>query len=322
MSGGSLYQLGYRPQFSGHETFPLRYGWLKKAYDRVAATQHDANNRPACWGESAIAQFGVGKNMVASMRHWAKSTRIIQEPAGTHCVKTRELGDFLFGKDGHDPYMEHPSTLWLIHWQLAAQADKTTWFWAFSHYPAVTFERSDLFRKIKRFVQRNSKRKLADTTIRNDVLCFLRTYVARPSAKQSRYEEALESPLTELGLIKAVGKRDGFRFVRGPKSTLGDGVFIYALLDYWKRFHRASSLSFEAIAHAPGSPGRVFQFDENDVADRLTRLDDVTRGALRWSEAAGLRQVVSEINVAEQLPLSWARSDYQKGMRQEKSRCH
>ena len=25
----------YRPKLSGHETFPLRYGWLKKALDAV-----------------------------------------------------------------------------------------------------------------------------------------------------------------------------------------------------------------------------------------------------------------------------------------------
>lgn len=25
----------YRPCFSGHETFPLRYGWLQKAYRAV-----------------------------------------------------------------------------------------------------------------------------------------------------------------------------------------------------------------------------------------------------------------------------------------------
>ena len=92
-----------------------------------------------------------------------------------------------------------------------------------------------------------------------------------------RHDDALESPLTELGLIKAIGKQDGFRFVRGPKITLSDGVFVYALIDFWTRyFPNAATLSFEAIAHAPGGPGRVFQFDENDVADRLAALDEVT----------------------------------------------
>ena len=137
MARGPLYQAGYVPQFSGHETFPLRYGWLKKAFDRVYETEGDSNNRAACWDDAAIARFGVGKNMVASMRHWAKAAQVIIE-TGTNSVQTMDLGRLLFGPKGLDPYMEHPATLWLIHWQLAARKQKTTWFWSFSHYPAIT----------------------------------------------------------------------------------------------------------------------------------------------------------------------------------------
>ena len=68
----------------------------------------------------------------------------------------------------------------------------------------------------------------------------------------------LESPLTELGLIKPVGKHGGFRFVRGQKPSLGLGTFSYAVTDFWSRFSVAQTLSFEALAHEPGSPGRVF----------------------------------------------------------------
>ena len=121
-------------------------------------------------------------------------------------------------------------------------------------------------------------------------------------------------PLTELGLIKAIGKKDGFRFVRGPKSTLGAGVFVYALLDFWKRYSpNAATLAFEAIAHAPGSPGRVFAFDENDVADRLSALDNSTDGALQWSEATGLRQVVRSIEIGDDdSKFSWLAWDYDR----------
>jgi hypothetical protein len=45
----------------------------------------------------------------------------------------------------------------------------------------------------------------------------------------------------ELGLIKSVGKRDGFRLVRGGKSSLGSGTFLYALLDYWSQQNAATS---------------------------------------------------------------------------------
>lgn len=306
---GPLFQDDYKPQFSGHETFPLRYGWLKKAFDRVAETGDRHENRAACWGEDAIARFGVGKNMVASMRHWAKAVGVVEELT-VNSVRTTELGRLLFGSNGLDPYMEHPATLWLIHWQLAGREDKTTWFWAFSHYPAVTFERDSLIKKIDRLAKDRNWSRVANLTIKNDVACFIRTYVARqPSGKTNR-DDALESPLTELGLIKAVGKKDGFRFVRGPKISLGDGVFTYALMDFWSRYSDSATLSFEVIAHAPGGPGRAFLFDENDVADRLATLNEVTDGALRWSETAGLKQVVRNIDFDEKSVLSWVLRDY------------
>ena len=310
MGRGPLYHEDYRPQFSGHETFPLRYGWLKKAFDRVAETEDQPNNRVACWGDDAIARFGVGKNMVASMRHWAKAARVIEEPA-FDSVRTTELGRLLFGPKGLDSYMEHPATLWLIHWQLAASADKTTWFWAFSHYPAITFERDGMVKRLSRLAKERNWSRVANTTVKNDVACFIRTYVARQPTGKAGHDDALESPLTELGLIKAIGKKDGFRFGRGSKATLGDGVFTCALIEFWSHYApNAMTLSFEAVAHAPGGPGRVFQFDENDVVDRLAALDEVTGGALRWSETAGLKQVVRNVAVNESDALSWIPGDY------------
>src|SRR5690606_7334125 len=97
------------------------------------------------------------------------------------------------------------------------------------------------------------------TTIKRDVECFFRTYAAKPISGKETHEDAMESPLTELGLIKAIGKKDGFRMVKNEKNTLGVGVFTYSLLEFWSEYTSANTLSFEAIAHHPGSPGRVFQ---------------------------------------------------------------
>ncbi len=311
MARGLRYCEDYSPHFSGHQTFPLRYGWLKKAFDRVAETEDRPENQADCWGEEAIARFGVGKNMVASMRHWAKATRVVREPTG-RSVQTTKLGQFLFGPKGSDPYMEQPSTLWLIHWQLAAhEKGKTTWFWAFNHYPALTFDRDLLITRLERFAKDRNWSRVAKSTIKNDVACFIRTYVSQQPSGNIEFDDALESPLIELGLIQPIGMNDGFRFVRGPKTTLGDGVFIYALMDFWSRYTEAATLSFEAITHAPGGPGRVFQFDENDVIDRLVSLDAVTEGALRWTETAGLKHVSRNLDLEESLALSWIQSDYE-----------
>lgn len=314
---GPLYEGDYRPQFSGHETFPLRYGWLKKAYERVAETEEQPNNRADCWDDKAIARFGVGKNMVAAMRHWAKAAGVIEEPS-LNSVRTTDLGRLLFGPAGIDPYMEYPATLWLIHWQLAARRERTTWFWAFSHYPAITFEREELIKKLSRLSNDRNWSRVSNTTLKNDVACFIRTYVARQPSGKTSHDDALESPLTELGLIKAIGKKDGFRFVRGPKATLDREIFTYALIDFWSLYApSATTLPFETIAHAPGGPGRVFLFDEDDVTDRLVELEQITDGKLLWSETAGLKQVVCNIDIDEGTAVRWLRGYYNELARKE-----
>lgn len=317
MPRGPLYQEDYRPQFSGHETFPLRYGWLKKTFDAIEATEGNVENKSVFLGDDAIARFGVGKNMVASMRHWAYAVDIIGETGRSNLIRTTEFGQKVFSADGLDPYMEHPATLWLVHWKLASRPAKTTWFWAFNHFPAITFEREHLVKGITRLAQEKGWSRVAESTIKNDVACFVRTYVAQLPSVQAGHDDALESPLTELALIKAIGKRYGYRFVRSPKSTLGEGVFVYALLDFWSRYSKAATMSFEAVAYEPGSPGRVFLLDENDIADRLARVDDVTGGKIRWSETAGLKQVVREADLNIASMLDYVDIDYAGATRRE-----
>lgn len=294
MLRGPLYDEGYRPQLSGHETFPLRYGWLKKAFDAVRETESQDDNRSVFSGEDAIARFGVGKNMVASMRHWATAAGAIEDPAGAHQLVTTRIGRRLFEDGGLDPYMENPATSWLVHWHLCGRPFKTTWFWAFNHYSYTAFERETLAEHIRKLANECNWHRASPTTIKNDVACFVRTYVAQLPTGKAGYEDGLESPLTELGLIKPVGKHGGFRFVRGQKPSLGMGVFCYAVTDFWCRssFSGGQTLSFEALAHESGSPGRVFLLEENDVVYLLSRLEEASRGVYRWSETAGLKQLI------------------------------
>lgn len=311
MRRGPLYRDEYRPRLSGHETFPLRYGWLKKAFDAVAEAGGDAASAKAVFhADDAIARFGVGKNMVASIRHWAAITGVIDERSAPSGPKPGRLGIMLFGRDGVDPFFEHPATAWMIHWQLAGVPEKTTWFWAFSYYPSTTFDREQLVRGLAVLANDRGWKRAAQTTLKSDVACFVRTYVSVfPSGKTS-LEDTLESPLTELGLIRHVGKRDGFRFVRGVKPSLGDGVFAYAVTDFWSRFSNAGTLSFESLAHESGSPGRVFLLNENDLADRLSRLEEASGGVYRWSETAGLKQLIRTRKLGSQEALTFARADY------------
>ena len=311
MLRGPLYHGDYSPQLSGHETFPLRYGWLKKAFDAVQDTKDSEDNRAVFSGADAIARFGVGKNMVASMRHWADVSGIIEASSGKKGVITTALGQLIFGENGLDLYMEEPATSWLIHWHLCGRPTKTTWFWAFHYHPSITFERETLITGIKKLAEDREWPRAAVTTIQRDVACFIRTYVAQSAPGNASYEDGLDSPLTELGLIKPGGRRDEFRFVRGPKPSLGAGVFCYAVTDFWSRsFNYANTLSFEALNHEPGSPGRVFLLEENDMVDMLVALEEASDGFYRWSETAGLKQLIRQQKLATEEALKYVNRDY------------
>ena len=254
-------------------------------------TEDPCNKRAVFLADDAIAKFGVGKNMVASIRHWATSTDVIKEDSSDR-IATTHFGRALFGPRGHDPYMEHHATMWLLHWKLCSNPAKTTWFWAFNHFGALTFRREDLLHGLLKLAAARAWQRVSETTVRRDVECFLRTYAAPHAASGSVPEDALESPLAELGLVRAIGRRDDYQFARGSKPTLPDGVFAFALDEFWRKKAATATLSFEMVAYEPGSPGRVFLLDEPGLADRSQNLEERTDGLFRWSETAGLRQVV------------------------------
>ena len=99
--------------------------------------------------------------------------------------------------------------------------------------------------------------------------------------------------------------------MRGPKPSLGPGVFCYAVTDFWNRsFSNPNTLSFEALSHEPGSPGRVFLLEENDIVDMLVALEETSNGVYRWSETAGLKQLIRSRRLGTDEALEYVERDY------------
>ena len=69
-------------------------------------------------------------------------------------------------------------------------------------------------------------------------------------------------------------------------------------------------VSFEALAHEPGSPGRVFLLDENDLMDRLSTLEGASDGLYRWSETTGLKQLIRNRELDDEDAIDFIESDY------------
>ncbi len=321
MRRGLLYEVDFKPQFSGHETFPLRYGWLKKVFDEVFELESQGNKhetKDLFLNDAAISRFGVGKNMVASMRHWATASNVITEDDDKDIVTT-DLAKLLLADDGLDPWLENPSSLWTFHWQIAAKSQKAAYIWLFSHFNNSQFDRSTLVSLLTDLcAEREEWRGMAEATLKRDIECLVRTYVNKPSKSESFTEDQIESPLAELGLIQPMNKNDTFQVRRGPHPSIGGGVFLYTLIDFWKTYSsEARTLSLESITYEPCSPGRVLCLDEDAVAERLYQIDKTSAGVLNWSETAGLRQVISNKPIMKIRPIDFLKVDYKSSVRRK-----
>jgi hypothetical protein len=300
MYRGPLADPNVRGQFSGHETFPLRHLWLRKAYDAVVMDGRAAR-RSVFSNPGSIITFGVGKNMVSSIRHWALACNVICDKGDGFAPTS--LGDFLFDEDiGRDPYIESLATAWLMHWMVAGRWERSsTWFYAFNYFTAQTFDRDALIRPILELCKEREWARTSTATIKRDIECFVRSYVPRYDSKFA--EDSMEPVLAELGLVRAVGPRS-FEFRRGPKPSLPDGVFLFALNDFWQRSGSGqSTISVETLAYEPGSPGRVFKLDEFSLTERLARIEASSRGRFLWSDTAGVRSVARRSEAIEPFEL-------------------
>lgn len=297
-------------QFSGHETFPLRQLWLRKAYvavTRAAGPEKSAVSPKDVFApEIGIRDFGVGKNMVAAIRHWALACDVLQEDKGL--LSPGVVGNALLGYRGLDPYFEKPATAWLVHWMLAGRAHRsTTWWWVFNRVTAQVFDADSIADSLFSAAEQHGTR-VSRVTLKRDAEVCMRCYLPRRDGREA--DDSAEPLLVDLGLVSEP-HTGSFQFRRGAQASLPDGIFAYALLEYWEAKEKATgsqpaTLSFETIAHEYGAPGRVFKLDERSVAERLTNLEEITGGQLAWSDTAGIRQISrklrdSQVKLKQQL---------------------
>lgn len=274
--------------FSGHETFPFRYPWLKKGFDAVL------EDPSVFQRDEAITILGVGKNMVRSIRHWCLTAEVLAEsPEGGGVLRPTDLGTFLLADDGLDPYLEDPATPWLLHWQIASnRARATTWFWTFSHFHEPEFTRESLSSALYRWTQTLPGKQVAETSLKRDVEVFLRTYLPSRQSRRDIAEDSLDCPLVELGLIIQPRGGQVYQFRRGAQRGLPDGILLYAVLCFWEAFSPTTeTLALNDLARQPGSPGRLFKIDESSLAERMENIEKQTEGWLSYGETAGLRQL-------------------------------
>jgi len=271
-------------RFTGHQTFAYRYTWAPKVYEVLQQEHRNGIFDP----DDAIVSFGVGKNMVGAIQHWTQASGLIEpdysEGAGWRMTP---FGNAILGK--LDPHLERSETPWLLHWNLTRTENAAIISWLFNYHSGIEFSPQSALMELRDFLKKQGVRERRETTLHRDMECVLRTYVRRGKGK--REEDDLESPLVGLSLIEPTSLGKTFVIRRLRRDSLTGRILTFALLDYWREEHSsAASVSFEAAMYRPGSPGMAFRLSEEHMEHLAPEIEEVTKGRVRWSETAGLRQ--------------------------------
>lgn len=284
------------PTFGRHQTFTARFGWFKKAHDALSADSSVFSR------EDATLVLGVGKNMVEAMRFWCGAADLVQ-PRKLQRGETpqpTELARALFDDSGWDPFLELPATTWLLHWRLFAPGCQLpVWWFAIHDYRHPDFTADTLAEEAVKSMQSlyGFAKIPSANSVRRDAECFIHTYARKPHGKVME-EDAFACPFRTLGLVESVPDRPGTYKLRvGPKPNLPSQIVLHAALEFASRRQTtAQSISLARLLKDPGSPGRVFQLDEDSLLAALraacTKLEDIqvvdTAGvtALQFTRAA------------------------------------
>ena len=131
-------------KMKGHESFSIREGWLTKGLFEVASN-------PKVFSEKDQTDiFGIGTNMVKSLKYWLQATKLIEESKKNE-YKLSDLGRLIFD---NDKYFEKKLTLYLIHLNLVMNTDNAfIWNIFFNKCHFKSFSKKDLFEQISELLE-------------------------------------------------------------------------------------------------------------------------------------------------------------------------
>ncbi len=258
-------------KLQGHEKFALRDGWLNKGLIMV-------NKDPLAFqGKNGPDIFGIGNNMVKSLRYWMRAFGLMQESQNKG-AKLTDFGKLILD---NDPYFEDIFTIWLLHSHIAKNADEaTSWFIFFNKLDAEDIEKeyleSIMLREITKYA---SGVNFSEKSVKNDLDVLLNMY--GKSKALTDPEDKSISPLAQLNLVKVVDGR--VSKLHPDRRTINEWVVLYELEIM---LENKEFISLEEAIDGENGLSKVYQLTSvsaNEILDKLESLDYI-----RINRTAGL----------------------------------
>ncbi len=264
--------------FSGHESFHCRSHWLKKGYDFIAEDKKFSN-------PDAVVDLGVGKNMVSAISFWMKSFGLIEK--GNNLS---EIANFLFGKQGVDPYLENPATLWLLHYHLVKENLASIYSLVFNEFrkKKIEFNKIHLLNFLKAKCEETDT-KYTEATIQRDINVFLRNYV-KPYKTNKNLEDFYSGIFIELNLVEQLQKYDEketewFRIENKERPDLPAEILLYSILDNQQY---GDSIVLDDLLHGYNSIGSIFVLSVKDILNKIEYLTK-SKHHITFMDKAGIK---------------------------------
>ena len=187
---------------TGHESFYPREGWLTKGITSLAESPEIFYSANVI---KAIDALGIGANMVKSLRYWLLYFGLADIVERGQKLQLSELGRVILK---NDPFIQHKSTLWLLHINSICNAPLWSACCKSSEMPG--YSKDYLLQKLESFVKSESDKTYSTKTCASYIEVFVNTYVRTPSLD---VEGNLQSPLSKLKLLNYNNKEISFRSI-------------------------------------------------------------------------------------------------------------
>jgi len=290
-------------RFSGHETFPVRDGWLHKGLALLLGAPEEFHSK------HAADYLGVGKNMARSIKHWLQATKLaMPDPSRRGHLNVTDFGHCVAEQD---IYFAEPGTWWFLHINLLGEpvyAD--TWFWFFNSFGLQRFERATVVENLRRFLQAQARRMPSHTTLQRDVACLLASYARSIPGERLDPEESRDCPFQELDLMSHFQTSGYYQAHQGPRSIEPEvlGYCLSAAFADGQEGGARRDVRVSEAARVAGGPGKAFALSPEGVLDSALQAEEHSSGEIEVAGHAGERV----IRFMPRTPVQWAQRYYDR----------
>lgn len=261
-----------------HETFSIREGWIEKGIHYI---NQDARSMSKECGTSV---FGLGSNMVKSLRYWLTAACLATFRNGYAYLS--ELGKLILK---NDPYIDDDFSLWLLHLYLVTNESDAPVFNAIFNLNYSQFDKDFLIDRVPlKLTELGYDPITSISSLESDISVFLKSYY---SDDFSNPENNMICPLARLNLFSCEGKKMYLR--KTPAfSKLNFRIVYLNLLKCINSTNSEISFNIEDIYAIRNNPLNILNLSKTALFYYLEEMQK--NEYIKFNKTAGLNVVVIE----------------------------